>query len=131
MKHDDSKNLVKAQSLAAKGETFVCHILESKGYVIASKNFRRIGCELDIVAKKGEELVIIEVKTRTRNYWEVNPEHLLSIKKKKSLFRGILTYIAETRIEYNSIRIDLAIALYHTENDTFSLKYYKDIELPE
>ena len=46
------------------GEDYVAEFLRSKGCEILARNFRIRGGELDIVAKKGELLHVVEVKTR-------------------------------------------------------------------
>lgn len=46
------------------GENYAAEYLISKGCDILARNFRIRGGELDIVAKKGELLHVVEVKTR-------------------------------------------------------------------
>jgi putative endonuclease len=47
------------------GEELAAADLESKGYMILVKNFRCKAGEIDIVAKRGNVMVFVEVKTRT------------------------------------------------------------------
>jgi len=47
------------------GETTAIEYLKSKGYQILHTNWRKGRYELDIVAKTDDELVVVEVKTRT------------------------------------------------------------------
>ena len=51
--------------------------LEAKGYEIVATNFRCRAGELDIVARQGEELVFVEVKTRRGNAFG-GPEESIS-----------------------------------------------------
>ncbi len=47
------------------GENHAAHYLQTLGYRIIQRNYRtRIG-EIDIIAREGEFLVFVEVKTRT------------------------------------------------------------------
>ena len=46
------------------GEEAVCRYLTQRGYEILARNFRIPGAELDIVARKGESIAFVEVKTR-------------------------------------------------------------------
>ncbi|MDO5026303.1 MAG: YraN family protein [Tissierellia bacterium] len=46
------------------GEEIACKFLKSKGYLILERNFSCKHGELDIIAYKSQELVIVEVKTR-------------------------------------------------------------------
>ena len=47
------------------GEELAAADMESKGYMILVKNFRCKAGEIDIVAKRGNVMVFVEVKTRT------------------------------------------------------------------
>ena len=46
------------------GERLACHYLQRRGYVIIDSNWSCIDGELDIVARRGDALVFVEVKTR-------------------------------------------------------------------
>ncbi len=52
------------QELGIFGENLaVCHLL-SKGYTILDRNYKFNKKEIDIVAKQGNQLIVIEVKAR-------------------------------------------------------------------
>ena len=52
--------------LGSDGEAEACEFLKKIGYKIVEKNYRcKIG-EIDIVANEGDELVFVEVKTRSQ-----------------------------------------------------------------
>ncbi len=53
--------------LGKSGETAALEYLKAKGYFILETNWRRGKLELDIIAKTDEELVFVEVKTRSVN----------------------------------------------------------------
>ena len=48
----------------ARGEQAACRYLENKGWSILARNWRVGRDELDIVARDGDVLVVVEVKTR-------------------------------------------------------------------
>ena len=48
------------------GETLACEHLEKNGYLVLERNFHSRHGEIDIIARKDEYLVFIEVKTRRR-----------------------------------------------------------------
>jgi len=50
--------------LGVFGELMAQKQLKENGYHIKQTNFRYLKYEIDIVAEKGEELIIVEVKTR-------------------------------------------------------------------
>ena len=55
----------RAHDLGAAGEDAASAYLQSIGYRIVMRNLRGPGGEIDIVARDGEAIVFIEVKTRT------------------------------------------------------------------
>ncbi len=53
------------QQIGKTGEEKACRYLKRRGYEILERNYRIRNGELDIVAQKHDELVFVEVKTRT------------------------------------------------------------------
>lgn len=51
--------------LGISGENAACKLLKKSGYRITARNFKTPFGEVDILARQGETLVLIEVKTRT------------------------------------------------------------------
>ncbi|NQX10030.1 YraN family protein [Microbacteriaceae bacterium VKM Ac-2855] len=51
--------------LGRRGEAFAARHLEAQGYEILDRNWRVREGELDIVARDGDALVVVEVKTRS------------------------------------------------------------------
>lgn len=52
-------------TLGEAGEKAAAEYLEKSGYHILHRNWRKGHLELDIIASKGDELIVVEVKTRT------------------------------------------------------------------
>ena len=46
------------------GEQMTAKYLTDKGYIILEHNYRRGHLEIDLIAQDGDELVIVEVKSR-------------------------------------------------------------------
>ncbi len=61
---NSSKNLYK-KLLGSKGERLTVNYLKKRGYKILEKNYRVFCGEADIIAKKDNNIVFVEVKTRT------------------------------------------------------------------
>ena len=55
------------KALGHKGETLAVLYLEGKGYEIIERNFRCRRGEIDIIAQKENELIFIEVRSRSTN----------------------------------------------------------------
>ncbi len=61
-------NMAEKNETGKQGEIEAQRYLEENGYKILETNWRFHHYELDIIATNGEELAIIEVKTRSDNY---------------------------------------------------------------
>jgi Holliday junction resolvase-like predicted endonuclease len=86
----------------------VAQWLSQRGFLIISQNFRRKALELDLVAVKGRELLIIEVKTRARPMedWQ----QLIPPRKLSALWRGAARFLWE-HPEYSDHTVHLGLAL--------------------
>lgn len=60
--------MAKNNETGRQGELAAQRYLEENGYKVIETNWRFHHYELDIIATNGEELIIIEVKTRSDNY---------------------------------------------------------------
>ena len=49
-------------SKGRRGENIAAEYLVRQGFVLLERNYRRLGCEVDIIAMDGETTVFIEVK---------------------------------------------------------------------
>jgi putative endonuclease len=76
------------------------------GYKIAETNFRTREGEIDIVAKDGDVLVFIEVKTRTNRKFGSGVEQI-SQRKAQRLQTTAQQYLAENSLDNADWRIDL------------------------
>lgn len=95
------------RGLGAFGESWVAGHLARLGYRILERNVRfRVG-ELDIVAQEGEELVFVEVKTRSSSRFG-SPESSITASRYSRLARAVDTYIAERNLQDRPYRIDVA-----------------------
>lgn len=94
------------KSLGKKGEEFAASYLKNKGYEIIAKNQMVGHGEIDLIAKKDDLYVFIEVKTRKG---EEYTGLLDSIDKRKeeNLIKSVEKYLAENNLEDFDFRIDL------------------------
>ena len=91
-----------------QGEELAVQYLIGKGYEILERNWRNIHKEIDVIAKDGECLVIVEVKTRQTDEYG-DPDIAVTRKKQRMLITAANAYIskynmdAETRFDIISI----------------------------
>ena len=63
------------------GEQMAARYLADKGYIILEHNYRRGHLEIDLIALDGDELVIVEVKSRAYDTI-MRPEEAVDHKKR-------------------------------------------------
>ena len=87
------------------GEEIAEKYLTQNNYKIIEKNFSCSFGEIDIIAKDEEEIVIIEVKTRTNNNFGEGIEAIDKYKQ-KHIINTAKFYIFQRHLESYSIRFD-------------------------
>jgi len=88
------------------GEKLAQKFIKKKGYHICETNFRCQSGEIDIVARRKDYLVFIEVRTKS-NLDFGTPEESITESKKKKLVSTALHYINTHRDLPASWRIDV------------------------
>ncbi len=78
---------------ARRGETLAALFLRVKGYRIEARNWRCPQGELDIVARDGDTLVFVEVKTR-RDRSAGAPEEAVDARKRSRIVHLAQAYLA-------------------------------------
>lgn len=106
------------------GENLACKYITNNGYKIIERNFEARQGELDIIAKDKEELVFIEVKTRSNRHYGQPIEAIGQIKQ-KHMINTIKYYLYKNHIENVPIRID-AIEVY-IHNNKYTISHIKQI----
>ena len=101
--------------LGKKGEQLAIDFLLKNNYKILEKNYRYLKAEVDIIAKKENILAVIEVKTRSTDYFG-NPQDFVNPKKIKLLLSAIDHYVVQKDLDVE-VRFDI-IAIIHQNNNT-------------
>lgn len=94
------------------GEDLVCVFLAEKGYTILERNFHSRWGEVDVIAKDGDVVVFVEVKTR-KNADYGRPCEYVTPSKMKKLIKTAFIYLNGEECE---MRFDVAEVFYGTEN---------------
>ena len=92
------------------GEEIAVNYLIGKDYEILERNWRNIHKEIDIIAKDGKFLVIVEVKARqTDEYGE--PDIAVTRKKQRLLIAAANAYISRNNLDVET-RFDIISIIF-------------------
>ncbi|MCR3922808.1 MAG: YraN family protein [Firmicutes bacterium] len=94
------------KALGQRGEVVAATFLKNLGYTILAKNWRCERGELDLVAKDGQILVFIEVKTR-KSYRRGTPAEAVDTRKQEKLRLLAHYYIHQTGNTAPAYRFDV------------------------
>ena len=105
--------MAKHNELGELGEDLAVEELEKNGYEIVERNWRYKKAEIDIIARKNEVLAIVEVKTRSSDYFG-DPQDFVNSKKIKMLVEAVNEYVNSKDLEVE-VRFDI-IAIIINQN---------------
>ena len=88
--------LNKSQRFGMAGESLAVKILENAGYRILARNYRTKLGEIDIIAREGEVIVFVEVKSRAAGGLYGNPKYAVNRTKQRHISKAALHYLKET-----------------------------------
>ncbi|KAB3531403.1 YraN family protein [Alkaliphilus serpentinus] len=94
------------KSLGKDGEAFARSYLIREGYHILFNNYRTRFGEMDIIAKKGNLIVFVEVKTRTSTVYG-QPRESINYKKQMNYQRLALHYVQNNPVAEADYRFDV------------------------
>jgi putative endonuclease len=102
------------------GETAARSYLESLGFTILDTNWRTRFAEIDIIAKDGDTLCFIEVKTRY-NLKKGMPAEAVTLPKQKKIIQAALFYCQKKKIDHPMMRFDVVEVLMVDETLSVNL----------
>lgn len=108
--------------IGAEGEALARQYLIRQGYTLLHTNWRWHHYELDIVAVCREELVVVEVKTRSEDYW-VEPEAAVDRGKIRRIVTAADAYARLFQIAW-PVRFDLILLI--KEKEGYRLEHIED-----
>ena len=92
--------------LGRRGEEIAVAYLQRQGYRVMARNWRCPAGELDIVAREGETLAFVEVRTRRGDRFGT-PEESITPTKQAKLVELAQTYLQENGLTDQNWRIDV------------------------
>jgi putative endonuclease len=109
LRHARRRRLWSATAASGRrGEDLAHRFLRARGFTIVARNYRLAAgeAEADIIARDGEHLVIVEVKTREDASFGP-PERAIDEEKRRHLLRVARAYARRTETPWERVRFDL------------------------
>ncbi len=104
------------------GEKLAKELLQSKGYTILALNFIYEKAEIDIIARKDNLMICVEVKTRNSAFFG-DPQSFVTTGKIKQIVKAMNFYLIENDIEMET-RFDIIAVLKN--KTTEQVMHYED-----
>ncbi|MBK9190664.1 MAG: YraN family protein [Crocinitomicaceae bacterium] len=112
--------------LGKAGERMAAEYLVKKGYEILHRNYSFKKSELDIVAKKDDVLIVVEVKTRNSDFM-AGPEITVTKKKQKAIVKATNYYLEEHHLQTET-QFDIISIILNSKEQT--LEHIEDAFYP-
>lgn len=102
-----------------KAEELACKRLLALGYTVVERNWRCRTGEIDIVARKGDTLVIVEVRSRSQQAAAFGtPAESVTARKIKQVRETAAVYLHRTGQSAANIRFDVMAVTFGREKET-------------
>jgi putative endonuclease len=123
------KNISK-QELAQTGESLAADFLVTNGYKVLCRNFRVKQGEIDLIVEKDQQLIFVEVKTRSYHSIQSALENV-SHKKQTHISNVAQVYCKQNPEfgKYNT-RFDVIVVLFDAATGSYNISHYPDAFLP-
>ncbi len=97
-----------------RGEDLAHRFLQKKGYVVIARNFRtRTGsAEVDLIARSGDAVVFIEVKSRQSDEFG-SPDRAIDQAKELRILRAASEYLRRAGLPEEAARFDIVNIVFH------------------
>jgi putative endonuclease len=98
-------------ALGIAGENLACAALVDRGYAILARRYRTRTGEIDVVARDGDTLVFVEVKTRTSERCGP-PAEAVTGRKQRRVASMARWYLTEHHLHGRLCRFDVVTILF-------------------
>lgn len=109
------------QGRGHNAEQMVVDYLLQHGYTICARNYAIKAGEIDIIASKGKVVAFVEVKMRTRLYF--NTSLVVNHPKQKKIITTALHYAAKHNYTQHVLRFDIALVEPAMEHNMFTINF--------
>jgi putative endonuclease len=115
-------------STGALAENIAARYLQSKGYIIIAKNYRKPWGEIDIIAQRLNTTVFIEVKANTTDHKGFEPELRANGLKMHKVARTAQLYLQDRYPnQEKEWQLDIVSVVLNLPMKTASIKHFKNV----
>jgi putative endonuclease len=118
--------LAKHIELGKKGEILAVEYLQGKGYQIIEKNWKYKRKEIDLIARKNNLIIVVEVKTRSSDAFG-HPEEAVNRTKQKYLIEAADQYLQQLNYDAE-VRYDIISIILSGED--INISHFKEAFIP-
>ncbi len=108
------------QQLGQAGEQAAARFLKISGFTLVAQNYRTPAFEIDIIAREGDVLSFVEVKTRSNLKKGFPRESILPAKQQKIIL-GATHYLKNKKLFNQRVRFDVVEVLYRGKTPEITL----------
>ncbi|MCX7881561.1 MAG: YraN family protein [Patescibacteria group bacterium] len=114
------------RDVGKRGEEMACNYLKNKNYQIIEKNFTCRWGEIDIIAKKDNKIVFIEVKTRVGDK-KGKPYEAINYFKLKGLKRAINFYLLKKNLKNYKLSLEVISVILNENLSMREIKHFSEM----
>lgn len=114
--------------LGQQGEQAIAQWLTAHHFTILAQNYRIKAGEVDVIARNGELVIFVEVKTRSTSYFPIST--VVTYSKQQKIGRAAQHFILKNRLFNHILRFDVA-TLVKQSNGTFAIDYIENAFVPQ
>lgn len=115
-------------SLGKLGEAVACQYLKKKNYKILTTNFKTRNGEIDIVCKKNDQLIFVEVKSRISDL-KGKPYEAITSQKLKHFQKAIYYFLSQHNLFNWKLRVDVISIEFNSDRSIKKLTHFENIEM--
>lgn len=110
------------------GETITVQWLTKQGYYILHRNYHTRYGEIDVIARKEKVVAFIEVKIRTKNYF--NLSEIINFNKQKKII-ATARYFCTKELQGDEMIYRFDVALLHQHDNNVVIEYIENAFVPK
>ena len=106
------QTLTQSAALGRRGEDLAHRYLQKNGFTVVARNYKPgADSEIDIVARRGDLVIFVEVKSRTSADFG-SPDRAIDQEKQRHIVRAARAYVNRAAIEWNQVRFDTISVIF-------------------